>query len=273
MTALFMGVGYLVGGASGALIAFVVAAATNLWAWWRSDQAVLKMHDARPLGSNDSYGLHNMTREMVERAGLPMPALYVIDTPQPNAFATGRNPENAAVAVTAGLIGNLSRDEVAGVIAHELAHIQNRDTLVMTISATLAGAVSMLANFALLLGGRRDSGLGIAGLLVMTVLSPLAAALVQAAISRTREFEADWDGAAICGHPKWLASALHKIGQLAGRIDNNRAERHPSTAHMFIVNPLHKHQFNRLFATHPPTEERISRLLATEIRMARQAAE
>lgn len=260
MTALFLGVGYLIGGASGALVALALAAAMNLWTWYRSDDAVLQMHDAQPIGPNDRFGLHRMTEQMAQQSGLPMPSLYIMRTPQPNAFATGRNPNNAAVAVTTGLLEHLSREEIAGVIAHELAHIQNRDTLVMTISASLAGAISMIANFAVLMGGRRDSPLGVFGVIAMTILSPLMAAIIQSAISRTREFEADADGAEICGQPMWLASALQKIGALAGRIDNHHAERQPATAHMFIINPLHLHQLDRLFATHPPTEERVRRL-------------
>ncbi|WP_308917985.1 zinc metalloprotease HtpX [Jannaschia sp. LMIT008] len=264
MTALFMGVGWLLAGMGGMWIALAVAAAMNLYTWWNSDRAVLRMHGARPIGPGDAQGLHEMTAKLAANAGLPMPALYLIDTPQPNAFATGRDPGNAAVAVTAGLLQRLSAEEVAGVIAHELAHIQNRDTLVMTVTATFAGAISMLANFGMLFGGRRDSPMGIVGVLAMMILAPLGAVLVQTAISRTREYEADRDGAAICGDPRWLASALGKIAGAAARIDNHRAERNPATAHMFIVNPLHAHAVDGLFRTHPPTEKRIAALLALE---------
>ena len=187
MTALFMGLGYLIGGSGGALIALVVAAGMNVFAWWNSDKMVLQMHNAQPLAAGDRMGLHDMTAGLVRNAGLPMPALYLIDQPQPNAFATGRNPENAAVAVTTGLLDRLSREEVAGVIAHELAHIQNRDTLIMTITATFAGAISMLANFAMFFGGARER-MGMIGTLAMMILAPLAASVVQMAISRTREY-------------------------------------------------------------------------------------
>jgi len=192
-----------------------------------------------------------MTQQMSERAGMPMPALYIIETEQPNAFATGRNPDNAAVAVTRGLINNMSRNEVAGVVAHELAHIKNRDTLTMTITATLAGAVSMLANFAMFFGGGRDRPMGIIGTLAMMILAPMAAGMVQMAISRVREYEAD---------AEWLASALARLGRLSARIDNIAAERNPATAHMFIVNPLHMQAVDSLFATHPPIEKRIAKL-------------
>lgn len=201
-----------------------------------------------------------MTQQMSERAGMPMPALYIIETEQPNAFATGRNPDNAAVAVTRGLINNMSRNEVAGVVAHELAHIKNRDTLTMTITATLAGAVSMLANFAMFFGGGRDRPMGIIGTLAMMILAPMAAGMVQMAISRVREYEADAEGAAICGNAEWLASALARLGRLSARIDNIAAERNPATAHMFIVNPLHMQAVDSLFATHPPIEKRIAKL-------------
>ena len=189
-----------------------------------------------------------------------MPRVYIIDTPQPNAFATGRNPENAAVAATTGLLKALSSEEVAGVMAHELAHIRNRDTLVMTITATLAGALSMLANFALFFGGNRNNPLGIVGVLLMAILAPLAAMLVQMAISRSREYEADRVGAEICGRPLWLASALQRIDGLARRIDNHVAERNPATAHMFIINPLHAHAVDGLFSTHPNTANRVAAL-------------
>jgi heat shock protein HtpX len=262
MTALFMGVGWLLGGTNGALIALVVAAVTNVVAWWNSDRMVLRMHRAQPLPPGDRLGLHDLTSRLARGAGMPEPAVYLIDEAQPNAFATGRNPENAAVAVTTGLLQRLSTEEVAGVIAHELAHIRNRDTLTMTITATLAGAISMLANFGLMFGGRRDSPLGIVGVLAMMILAPLAAMMVQTAISRTREYEADRVGAEICGRPLWLASALAKIAGAARRIDNNTAERNPASAHMFIVNPLHAHGYDKLFSTHPPTESRIAALEA-----------
>ena len=268
MTALFMGIGYLLGGGGGALIALAVAAAMNVFTWWNSDRMVLRMHNARPVGARDSFGLNTMVADLAKNAGLPMPAVYIIDTPQPNAFATGRNPANAAVAVTTGLMQSLSREELAGVVAHELAHIRNHDTAIMTVTATFAGAISMLANFALFFGGSRER-LGLVGTLAMMFLAPVAAALVQMAISRTREYAADKAGAEICGQPLWLASALARIQQGAARIDNDAAERHPGTAHMFIINPLHAHKRDSMFATHPATENRIAALRA----MAGEAAE
>jgi heat shock protein HtpX len=199
---------------------------------------------------------------MAERAQLPMPRVYVIDTDQPNAFATGRNPENAAVAVTTGLMRVLSPEEIAGVLAHELAHVKSRDTLIMTVTATIAGAISMLANFALFFGNNRNNPMGIIGTILVMILAPMAAMLVQMAISRSREYEADRVGAEICGRPLWLASALRKIEQAAQVIDNNPAENNPATAHMFIINPLHAHAVDGLFTTHPKTAERIRRLEA-----------
>lgn len=261
MTALFMGVGYLIGGAGGALIALVVAAGMNAFTWWNSDRMILRMHNAQPVSPGDRSGLYAMTAELARNAGLPEPKVYLIDTPQPNAFATGRNPANAAVAVTAGLMRSLSREELAGVIAHELAHIRNHDTAIMTVTATFAGAISMLANFALFFGGSRER-LGLVGTLMMMFLAPMAAALVQMAISRTREYAADKAGAEICGEPLWLASALEKIAMGAAQIDNHAAERNPATAHMFIINPLHAHKHDSLFATHPATENRIAALRA-----------
>ncbi len=262
MTALFMGVGYLLGGSGGAVIALVVAAGMNLFAWWGSDRMVLRMHNARPVAHRDPDGLSALVAELAQRAGLPMPAVYVIEQAQPNAFATGRSPANAAVAVTTGLMRSLTREELAGVIAHELAHIRNRDTLIMTITATFAGAITMLANFGMFFGGRREGGMGIIGTLAMMILAPLAAGLVQMAISRTREYAADKAGAEICGQPLWLASALARIQQGAARIDNVSAEANPATAHMFIINPLHAHARDSLFATHPATENRIAALRA-----------
>ncbi len=261
MTALFMGVGYLIGGTGGALIALVVAAAMNVFTWWNSDRMVLRMHNARPLAPGDRLGIHALTAELARNAGLPEPKVYLIETDQPNAFATGRNPANAAVAVTAGLVRSLTREELAGVIAHELAHIRNHDTAIMTVTATFAGAISMLANFALFFGGSRER-LGLVGTLLMMFLAPMAAALVQMAISRTREYAADKAGAEICGQPLWLAAALEKIASGAARIDNDTAERNPATAHMFIINPLHAHKRDSLFATHPSTANRIAELRA-----------
>lgn len=264
MTALFMGVGYLLAGPTGIVLALALAAGMNLFSWWNSDRMVLRMHGARPAEGPGTEGLRRMVADLAERAGMPVPKVYVIETAQPNAFATGRNPENAAVAVTTGLMRALSREEVAGVVAHELAHIKNRDTLIMTITATFAGAISMLANFALFFGGRRDSPLGLIGIIAMMIVAPLAAGLVQMAISRAREYEADRIGAEICGSPEWLASALQRIAGQAARIDNNTAERNPATAHMFIINPLHAHGYDNLFSTHPKTENRVAALRAME---------
>jgi len=261
MTALFMGVGYLLGAEQGMLIAFLVALGMNAFAYWNSDKMVLRMYGARQVGPAEAPEFHRLVAELTARAGLPMPKVYIIDSDQPNAFATGRNPENAAVAATTGLLRLLTREEIAGVMAHELAHIKNRDTLVMTVTATLAGAIGMLANFAFFLGGNnRNNPLGIVGVLLVTILAPLAATLVQLAISRTREYGADRGGAEICGNPLWLASALAKLEQGSRRIDNHAAEANPATAHMFIVNPLHAHAADSLFATHPSTGNRIARL-------------
>jgi heat shock protein HtpX len=261
MTALFMVIGYLLGGSGGALIALVVAAGMNVMTWWNSDKMILKMHNAQPIAPGDRMGLHDMTADLARRANMPMPALYLIDEAQPNAFATGRNPANGAVAVTTGLLRSLNQQEIAGVIAHELAHIRNHDTAIMTVTATFAGAISMLANFALFFGGSRER-MGLIGTLLLMFLAPMAAALVQMAISRTREYAADKAGAEICGNPIWLASALEKIAGGAARIDNHAAERNPATAHMFIINPLHMHKHDNLFATHPATENRIAALRA-----------
>ncbi|MEQ9122834.1 MAG: zinc metalloprotease HtpX [Alphaproteobacteria bacterium] len=259
MTALFGGIGFMIGGEGGMLIALAVAAAMNLFAYWNSDKMALRMHGAREVDRAAAPNLYEMVESLSKRAGLPTPRVYVIDNPQPNAFATGRNPENAAVAATTGLLQNLSHEETAGVIAHELAHIKNRDTLIMTITATFAGAISMLANFALFFGGSRNNPLGLVGAILMMILAPMAAALVQMAISRTREYEADRIGAEICGNPLWLASALGNLHR-GSSIDNETAEANPQTAHLFIVNPLHKNAVDGLFATHPAMENRIARL-------------
>jgi heat shock protein HtpX len=266
MTAILMGVGYMVGGAGGTLVAFVVAAGMNLVSYWNADKLVLAMHHAREVDDRSAPELVGIVRNLAGRAGLPMPRVYVMDNPQPNAFATGRNPENAAVAATTGLLHTLSPEEVAGVMAHELAHIKHRDTLTMTITATIAGAISMLATFAFWFGGARDSNnpLGLIGVLVAAIFAPFAAMLVQMAVSRTREYAADRMGAEICGRPAWLASALAKIAGTAGRIENIDAERNPATAHLFIVNPLSGARMDNLFSTHPATENRIAALRAME---------
>ena len=270
LTALFMGVGYLIGGATGATIALVIAAGMNLFSYWNSDRMVLSMYGAQEVDARTAPDLYGLVQELAGRAGLPMPRVYIIDNPQPNAFATGRNPENAAVAASTGLLNMMSREEVAGVMAHELAHIKNRDTLIMTITATIAGAISMLGQFGMFFGGgHRDNnnGLGIIGTLAMMILAPIAAMLVQMAISRTREYAADNMGGQIVGQPEWLASALAKLDQLAHAIPNEQAERNPATAHMFIINPLSGHGVDNLFTTHPSTENRIAALqqLAAEM--------
>jgi heat shock protein HtpX len=262
LTGLFMAVGYFIGGAQGVLIAFFVALAMNLFSYWNSDKMVLAMHNAQEVDERSAPELYDIVRQLAANAELPMPRVYVIHTEQPNAFATGRNPQNAAVAATTGLMDMLSREEVAGVIAHELAHVKNRDTLTMTIAATIGGAISMLANFGMIFGGgnRERGGLGVIGTLMMVFLAPLAAAVVQMAISRSREYEADRGGAEISQRPLWLASALQKIDAYAHQIPYDRAERNPATAHMFIINPLSGQGMDSLFSTHPNTENRIAAL-------------
>jgi heat shock protein HtpX len=263
LTALFMGVGYLIGGESGAMIAFLVAGAMNFFSYWNADRLVLSMHGAHEVDAASAPQFVALVGELADRAGLPMPRVYLMDNPQPNAFATGRNPEHAAVAATTGLLDTLTREEVAGVVAHELAHIKNHDTLLMTITATIAGAISMLAQFGLFFGGgHRDNnnGLGVIGTLAMVILAPIAAMLVQMAISRTREYAADNMGARICGEPVWLASALAKIDNAAHAIENLPAEQNPATAHLFIINPLSGARMDNLFSTHPATENRVAAL-------------
>jgi heat shock protein HtpX len=259
MTALFIGLGAMLGGATGAVLALVFAAGMNLFGYWNADKAVLRMAGAREVDAGSAPEFVGLVHRLADGAGMPRPKVYVIDTDQPNAFATGRNPQNAAVAATTGLLRRLTAEEVAAVMAHELAHIQNRDTLIMTVTATFAGAIGMLANFALLFGGRDRAG-GLLGTLALMLLAPLAAGLVQMAISRSREYEADKVGAAICGNPLWLASALQKIDAFAKGIDNVQAERNPAVAHMFIINPLHAHAHDALFSTHPATANRIAAL-------------
>jgi heat shock protein HtpX len=260
LTALFMGVGYLLGGGAGAFIAFLFAAGMNLFSYWNADKMVLRMHRARQVDRSEAPEFYDIVEQLARRAELPMPKVYLVDNPQPNAFATGRNPQNAAVAATTGLLQQLSREEVAGVMAHELAHVKNRDTLTMTIAATIAGAIAMLANFALFFGGNRNNPLGIVGVLLAAITAPIAAMLIQMAISRTREYSADRDGAVISGNPLWLASALGKIARAAGRVPIVSAERNPTTASLFIVNPLTGERMDNLFSTHPATENRIAAL-------------
>ncbi|MCZ4090987.1 MULTISPECIES: zinc metalloprotease HtpX [Sinorhizobium] len=262
MTVLFMAVGYAIGGRGGMMIALVIAAGMNFFSYWNSDRMVLAMYRAQEVDERTAPEYYGIVRDLAQNAGLPMPRVYVIDSPQPNAFATGRNPENAAVAASTGLLHSLSYEEVAGVMAHELAHIQYRDTLTMTLTATLAGAISMLGNFAFFFGGNRENNnpLGFIGVLVAMIVAPLAAMLVQMAISRTREYSADRRGAEICGNPLWLSSALQKIAGAAHVIHNDDAERNPATAHMFIINPLSGERMDNLFSTHPSTENRVAAL-------------
>jgi heat shock protein HtpX len=261
LTALFMGVGFLIGGKGGALIALLIAAGMNLFTYWNSGRMVLSMYGAHEVDRSTAPDLYNLVAELASRAQLPMPRVFLMDEAQPNAFATGRNPQNAAVAVTVGLTQQLSREELAGVIAHELAHIKNHDTLTMTITATIAGAISMIAQFGMFFGGHRNNnGPGIVASIVMMIAAPFAAMLVQMAISRTREYAADNLGARICGNPMWLASALGLIENAAHQVPNYDAERNPATAHMFIINPLTGQGMDNLFATHPSTENRIAAL-------------
>ena len=260
MTALFGFAGTMLGGFEGLLIAIVFAIAVNLFAWYNSDKMVLRMYGAKEVPQG--HPLFEMVANLSLNAKLPVPKVYEIQSDQPNAFATGRNPENAAVAATTGLLQRLNQNEIAAVMAHELAHIKNRDTTIMVVAATFAGAISMLANFAMFFGGRRNNNMGFIGLIAMMILAPLAASLIQMAISRSREYIADRVGAEICGNPLWLASALKSIQGFASKIDNHGAERNPSTAHMFIINPLHAHAHDKLFSTHPSTANRITALEA-----------
>jgi heat shock protein HtpX len=261
LTGLFLAIGYLLGGQGGMVLAFLFAAGTNLFAYWNADKMVLRMQGAREVDRATAPEYYDIVAKLASRAKLPMPKVYIMDNPQPNAFATGRNPENAAVAATTGLLQSLSSAEIAGVMAHELSHIKHRDTLVMTMTATLAGAVSMLANFGFLFGGRdRNNPLGPIGGILLIILAPLAAMIVQLAVSRTREYEADRGGAEISGAPLSLASALDKISGAARQIPNEAAEANPAMAHLFIVNPLSGQRMDNLFSSHPATENRVAEL-------------
>lgn len=264
ITALFMALGQMLGGRTGMMLALLVAVGMNFFSYWFSDKMVLKMYNAREVDAQSAPRFYAMVQELAQRAELPMPKVYLIDERAPNAFATGRNPEHAAVAATTGIINVLSERELRGVMAHELAHVKHRDILISTISATMAGAISMLANFAMFFGGRDNEGrpanpiVGIA----VAILAPLAASLIQMAISRAREFEADRGGAEISGDPQALASALQKIHNVARGIPMEAAERHPETAQMMIMNPLSAGGIKGMFSTHPATEERVARLMA-----------
>jgi len=270
LTALFMAVGALIGGETGMLIALVFAAAANIFGYWNADKLVLAMNGAKEVDEQSAPKLFRIVRDLAGRAGLPMPRVYVMESPQPNAFATGRNPEHAAVCATTGLLQMLGEDEIRGVLAHELAHVKNHDTLTMTITATLAGAISMLANFGLFFGGNRDNNSGVLGTLAAVLLAPLAAMIVQMAISRSREYEADRGGAEISGAPLALAAALGKLEGAARQIPNLAAQENPATAHLFIVNPLSGARMDNLFSTHPSTENRIAALeaIAREMKTA-----
>jgi heat shock protein HtpX len=264
MTALILWVGQFLGGRQGMVIALILAAGMNFFSYWFSDRIVLAMYRAREVTPRENPEIYEMVRKLSGRAGLPVPKIYIIPQEAPNAFATGRNPQNAVVAVTEGLLSLMNREEIIGVLSHELAHVKNRDILIGSIAATMAGAIMLLATMArwsvLLGGGRRDEGqggLGAVGLIVMSILAPMAAMLIQMAISRSREYLADRTGAGFAGHSEGLARALEKLGAYSGRLP---MQANPSTAHMFIVNPLSGKSFASLFSTHPPLGERIARL-------------
>ncbi|WP_045834588.1 zinc metalloprotease HtpX [Hyphomicrobium sp. 99] len=268
MTAIFVALGAAIGGHAGLVIAFFFALVMNAFSLWKSDSIVLRMFNAQEVSEATAPEFYRIVRDLARNADLPMPRVYIMNNPQPNAFATGRSPSHAAVCASTGLLETLDRNELAGVIAHELAHVKNRDTLTMTVAATIGGAVSMVAQymqFGMLFGGGRDndrSGLGTIGTLAAIILAPMAAGLVQMAISRSREYQADRLGAMICGKPLWLASALRKIDGAARRIPNEQAEAIPAAAHMFIINPLNGHGVDNLFSTHPNVENRIAALEA-----------
>ncbi len=265
LTLLLVAMGNAIGGQGGMLIAFLIAGGMNFFSYWYSDKIVLKMYRAREVSEHDHPAFYGLVRRLAQQAGLPMPRVYIIPSDAPNAFATGRNPQHAAVAATEGIMRLLDEDELAGVMAHELAHVQNRDTLISTIAATFAGAIGMLGNmlqWAAIFGGGQDDeeGGGLLGSIALAIIAPIAAMLIQMAVSRSREFLADARGAEICGKPKSLANALRKLHAGAERVPFDNAT--PATSHMFIVNPLKGASVARLFSTHPPMEERISKLEA-----------
>jgi heat shock protein HtpX len=260
LTALFAVVGYLLGGPGGMLVALAIAAATNLFSYWNSDRLALAAHNAQEVDEASAPELYGMVRDLAARANMPMPRVYLIQEDQPNAFATGRNPQNAAVAATTGILRTLTYEELAGVMAHELAHIKNHDTLTMTITATMAGAISSLTTFGMFFGSRENRP-GFIVQILISVLAPLAAMVIQMAISRSREYEADRLGGEIAGNPVWLADALAKIAGGVAHIPNETAEAKPATAHMFIINPLSGRGMDSLFSTHPDTGNRIAALM------------
>ncbi len=260
--ALFGMVGAVLGGGQGMLLALVFGLGVNLWAYWFSDTMVLKLYRAQEVDATSAPQLYNTVGELAARAGLPMPNVYLIDEAQPNAFATGRNPEHAAVAATTGILQLLSARELRAVLAHELSHVRHRDILTSTITASIAGAISTLANFGMFFGGRNNDNRNPLVALVVLILAPIAAVLIQLAISRGREYEADRGGAELSGDPRALADALAKIDRYAKGLPLETAEAHPATAHMMIINPLSGGGLAGLFSTHPPTEERVHRLLA-----------
>lgn len=260
LTALFGAVGYLLGGGSGMLMALGFAAVTNLFSYWNSDRLALAAHNAHEVDERSAPELYGMVRDLAARANMPMPRVYLIDEDQPNAFATGRNPQNAAVAATTGILRTLSYEELAGVMAHELAHIKNHDTLTMTITATMAGAISSLVTFGMMFGSRENRPNFVVQIL-LSILAPMAAMVIQMAISRSREYEADKLGGEICGNPVWLADALAKIAGGVAHTPNETAEAKPATAHMFIINPLTGGGMDSLFSTHPDTGNRIAALM------------
>ncbi|MFY0613438.1 MAG: zinc metalloprotease HtpX [Hyphomicrobiaceae bacterium] len=263
LTVIMVAMGAFIGGQTGMVIAFVIALATNAFSYWNAHTIVLRMHGAQKVDEQTAPDLYRMVGQLAARAELPMPDVYIMHSSQPNAFATGRNPENAAVCASTGLLEALSQNEVAAVMAHELAHIKNRDTLIMTVSATIAGAISMMATmlqYSMMFGRSRNGPGGLLGTLAAALLAPIAAMLIQMAISRSREYHADRIGAEICGNPAWLASALQRIQAAARGVQMESAERAPATAHMFIINPLFGGTFDNLFSTHPNTENRIAAL-------------
>ena len=274
LTAIFVAMGAAIGGQTGMVIAFLVAMAMNVFSLWNSDKMVLKMFGAQEVDARTAPEYYGLVRDLAQRAELPMPRVFIMNNPQPNAFATGRSPSRAAVAATTGLLEMLPREELAGVIAHELAHIKNRDTLTMTVAATIGGAISMLAQylqFGMLFGGNSNerSGIGMIGAILAMLVAPFAAMLVQMAISRSREYQADRLGALICGNPRWLAASLVRIERAVKRIPNEDAEHVPAAAHMFIINPLTGQGMDNLFSTHPNTANRIAALEALAEEMQR----